>query len=207
MGHALPDGVKAMHKRLYFLAIILSLVSSNVFSATYSEFVSGDLADLRPDAQDLLLEAGQNVILGNVTYPDGSNSDHDFINMIVPTGFAITSISTTLLDGSDGIDNQSNNAVFIFRAQDRFVSPVDTFYNEGLYIDDPSADNGYFSSVGPGTYQGWFSAGSKNGGTTTWADYEVAVTVSPTAVPIPAAVWLFGSALAGLGWIRRKQTT
>jgi hypothetical protein len=27
-----------------------------------------------------------------------------------------------------------------------------------------------------------------------------------TAVPIPAAVWLFGSALAGLGWFRRKQT-
>jgi hypothetical protein len=26
-----------------------------------------------------------------------------------------------------------------------------------------------------------------------------------TAVPIPAAVWLFGSALAGLGWMRRKQ--
>jgi hypothetical protein len=28
-----------------------------------------------------------------------------------------------------------------------------------------------------------------------------------TLVPIPAAVWLFGSALAGLGWIRRKQAT
>ena len=26
------------------------------------------------------------------------------------------------------------------------------------------------------------------------------------AVPIPAAVWLFSSALAGLGWMRRKQT-
>jgi hypothetical protein len=25
-------------------------------------------------------------------------------------------------------------------------------------------------------------------------------------IPIPAAVWLFGSALAGLGWLRRKQT-
>jgi len=25
-----------------------------------------------------------------------------------------------------------------------------------------------------------------------------------TAVPVPAAVWLFGSALAGLGWMRRK---
>ena len=27
-----------------------------------------------------------------------------------------------------------------------------------------------------------------------------------SVVPVPAAVWLFGSALAGLGWIRRKQT-
>ena len=32
------------------------------------------------------------------------------------------------------------------------------------------------------------------------------LTGSITAVPIPAAVWLFGSALAGLGWMRRKQT-
>jgi hypothetical protein len=31
-------------------------------------------------------------------------------------------------------------------------------------------------------------------------------TISATAVPLPAAVWLFGSALAGLGWMRRKQT-
>jgi len=26
-----------------------------------------------------------------------------------------------------------------------------------------------------------------------------------TAVPLPASVWLFGSALAGLGWLRRKK--
>ena len=29
---------------------------------------------------------------------------------------------------------------------------------------------------------------------------------SATLVPIPAAAWLFASALAGLGWLRRKQT-
>jgi len=29
--------------------------------------------------------------------------------------------------------------------------------------------------------------------------------VNVSAVPVPAAVWLFGSALAGLGWMRRKQ--
>ena len=27
-----------------------------------------------------------------------------------------------------------------------------------------------------------------------------------SAVPVPAAAWLFGSALAGLGWLRRKQS-
>jgi len=27
-----------------------------------------------------------------------------------------------------------------------------------------------------------------------------------SAVPVPAAVWLFGSALAGLGWMRRRKT-
>jgi len=30
---------------------------------------------------------------------------------------------------------------------------------------------------------------------------------SITAVPVPAAVWLFGSALAMLGWIRRKKAS
>lgn len=29
--------------------------------------------------------------------------------------------------------------------------------------------------------------------------------INVSAVPIPAAVWLFGSALAGLGWLRRKR--
>ncbi len=33
-------------------------------------------------------------------------------------------------------------------------------------------------------------------------DYVTAWSV----VPLPAAVWLFGSALAGLGWFRRRQT-
>lgn len=29
--------------------------------------------------------------------------------------------------------------------------------------------------------------------------------VAASVVPVPAAVWLFGSALAGLGWLRRRQ--
>jgi hypothetical protein len=47
--------------------------------------------------------------------------------------------------------------------------------SSGYFYDDPS------------TYEGEVSGGSVS------------------AVPIPAAVWLFGSALAGLGWIRRRS--
>jgi hypothetical protein len=38
------------------------------------------------------------------------------------------------------------------------------------------------------------------------AQDDGALTGTVSAVPIPAAVWLFGSALAGLGWMRRRQT-
>ena len=31
-------------------------------------------------------------------------------------------------------------------------------------------------------------------------------TVTASVVPLPAAAWLFGSALAGLGWMRRRKT-
>jgi len=38
-------------------------------------------------------------------------------------------------------------------------------------------------------------------------DYALAVRSGDVAaVPVPAAVWLLGSALAGLGWFRRRQT-
>lgn len=46
--------------------------------------------------------------------------------------------------------------------------------------------------------------GAHGGGSTDGVTYSVLVTTSP--VPVPAAVWLFGSALAGMGVIgRRKQ--
>jgi hypothetical protein len=37
--------------------------------------------------------------------------------------------------------------------------------------------------------------------------FEVGVldNIAVSTVPVPAAVWLFGSALMGLGWFRRKQ--
>ena len=51
------------------------------------------------------------------------------------------------------------------------------------------------------------SGGGFNGGGA-WYDFNGEFGTTAVAfVPVPAAVWLFGSALAGLGWMRRKQAT
>ncbi|MGI9317873.1 MAG: VPLPA-CTERM sorting domain-containing protein [bacterium] len=50
---------------------------------------------------------------------------------------------------------------------------------------------------GPGTYNNVNGVGDGFGGNVGY--------VVGSAVPIPAAVWLFGSALVGLGWLRRKR--
>jgi hypothetical protein len=58
------------------------------------------------------------------------------------------------------------------------------------------------------TYWGQtFTSLNIESGTYVWSWSTDSLTlVVPSVVPIPAAVWLFGSALAGLGWMRRKQT-
>jgi hypothetical protein len=55
---------------------------------------------------------------------------------------------------------------------------------------------GGFAGMGGECTNNDLDAGSNRNVPGTWAQSSV--------VPIPAAVWLFGSALAGLGWMRRK---
>jgi len=86
-----------------------------------------------------------------------------------------------------------------------------------------TADSGYFGIVTGGSYPlGPFAAGPV--GTGDWLNVErvqfevysydvvggfdtLSLTidnVNASVVPVPAAFWLFGSALFGLGWLRRK---
>ncbi len=81
--------------------------------------------------------------------------------------------------------------------------------------------NAHWDEVGPTSQDGIDSANPLPMGElmTGWADYpnfisdttlasfiDLGYTVNLTAVPLPAAVWLFGSGLLGLvGWSKRKQ--
>jgi hypothetical protein len=61
-----------------------------------------------------------------------------------------------------------------------------------------SPDNGVVAY----SFGDWYNIGGIGYGSA----FDPIATAWSVVVPIPAAVWLFGSALAGLGWMRRKQT-
>jgi hypothetical protein len=78
-----------------------------------------------------------------------------------------------------------------------------------------SSDNGSFNdSTGPGLNElgtgAWLNVNSVYliglAGTGSFTILALDNVVVGAAVPVPAAVWLFGSALAGLGWVRRRKT-
>lgn len=60
--------------------------------------------------------------------------------------------------------------------------------------------DGAWTGISRVTFAGQRELGSEAG------SYAYLDNINVSVVPIPPAVWLFGSALAGLGWLRRKHT-
>jgi hypothetical protein len=91
--------------------------------------------------------------------------------------------------------------------QDGHITGAPTQTTAGLVVDDSGNGtlgglwNGGFLDV-PG---GWNSAASSLTLFGNTAGFFLEGTVSPSAVPVPAAAWLFGSALVGLAGIGRKR--
>jgi hypothetical protein len=79
-----------------------------------------------------------------------------------------------------------------------------TSYQDLIFLDFDQALSNAGGTIG---VTGWESSATTVGlsGASSADHYIISGTVV-SAVPVPAAVWLFGSALAGLGWMRRKQT-
>ncbi len=75
---------------------------------------------------------------------------------------------------------------------------VNHFLGSGWHDAAPTWDSNIFVIAEPGTE---FLIDM-----TVQASYRISYNYTPAAVPIPAALWFFGSALASLSWMRRKQS-
>jgi hypothetical protein len=106
------------------------------------------------------------------------------------------------------VSNATDGGDFILRRIDNASFSLDSMNLAGL----GSTTIGGIAYSGAGN-QVWadFNVSGQSGMTNVTSvlfspsDY-IQISSFSTAVPIPAAVWLFGSALAGLGWMRRRKT-
>jgi hypothetical protein len=93
---------------------------------------------------------------------------------------------------TDVVDSSGINATAVLSATLLSAGVEDAFFNEIMLL---TGGTGVIelnaSSFTPVDANGLFTS---------------VTTLELTAVPVPAAVWLFGSALAGLGWMRRRKT-
>ena len=164
---------------------------------------------IRWTLQDALLSDGQSVT-GSFDYETVSG---DFSNISIFNSGTATWAATEFTQTVDSVS---------------VIPPVDCQTHACVFLPDGATtgsialeivwDNypGYLSEAGTldllyGTWSLWRCDNSDcsglvfpGGAAVEFVDGSISGVVV-SAVPIPAAVWLFGSALAGLGWLRRKR--
>jgi hypothetical protein len=62
-----------------------------------------------------------------------------------------------------------------------------------------------FSNLAAGNYSLWIGGNGSDASPVGSQSYIANITASPSAVPVPGAVWLFGSAIAGFAGLRRRK--
>jgi hypothetical protein len=120
------------------------------------------------------------------------------INIETDTGAGFTSYAV--------VDASVDNIAFL-SGVDGHLQPVPTQTTAGLVIDD--AGNGTLGGLWDAAF---FGTNFNNAisavslfGNSAGLFLEGSVSAAPSAVPVPAAAWLFGSALVGLAGIGRKR--
>jgi len=126
---------------------------------------------------------------GSFVY-DASENTYADINLVTTAGSGFGGASYTLL-----VDSAPNNSTYLAA----MVFPLEGLPALALSFASALTNAGGLVALDGNSE---FICGQE-------CEYPVATLRSITsgqvsAVPVPAAVWLFGSALAGLGWMRRK---
>ena len=178
--------------------IALTLSASANAAVLYDESVNGDMTYLE---QPLLnLEIGSNTVIGTSVWSSGY--DYDYFNFTIP-------------------ENNYLNYIYLRHVSVNYVAINWTFRDnitntkstKSALLSSPTIElftsTEQFASNGS-SFRFNTDGGTKNSEVAT-INYELEFVVGPTSlpiphVPIPSAVWLFGSGLVGLiGVARRKK--
>jgi len=138
---------------------------------------------------------------------DGSNQ------RVVGSGSAGSNFTISSMQNitATNADNHLQSPGFYVWTKTGPVLTASQTFNVGVqsYFQGTGALNFYLTTLNDG---GFSVAGTQTGGVPTNLQSlstnivgDVSVTYTYSAVPLPAAIWLLGSALTGLGWIRRRR--
>ena len=179
-----------------FYAGFTAVASGNM--ETVSFYANGSHNDPVPPTTDILVTLhtsvwdGEKYIVGDML---------ESVVAVAPSGgYTTDGLNPDLLSGSSGIGSWINAGKNYWLSFEHIPESgiADTIYFK-QNADFPTLQRAWqsYTDTWDGRI-GYVTDPNPNGG--------MQMSVSVSAIPIPAAVWLFGSALAGLGWMRRKQT-
>lgn len=199
-------------RNIFFSLLILLQMSSVVSASTlYDEAISGDLNDLilgapfiSPGTDLGELSVGINSVFGNFGTAGGVN-DEDIFTFTVATGFQVSSIDLSqfqILSGSinngsyfainDGVDVGTGISSSAANLSDALINTTGDILDD--FISGPLfSGSGLSGPLSAGIYSLFLSETSASS-----IDYQIDLNVS--AVPLPAAFWLFTMALSFLGF-------
>jgi len=188
------------------IALAMACSLSAQAAVVYDESVSGDLSSDNLNPTAIILAAGDNIISGSVVAAPG---DRDFWTVTIASGQSLDAI---IFDEFNSAEDRSffaveiGNQITALNSAASLLGSALVGAGVGASQGDDILDNlgaapfggaGFTGSLGPGTYTFWFQE------TAASVDYSLNFQVSE--VPVPAAVWLFGSALVGLAGVKRRK--
>jgi len=176
-----------------FVYSLFITIQTHAAVVQYDESFDGDLV---PPQFIGTFDVGINTVTGSSSWPDAGDLDIDTFEFDVPAGLVITSGQLSFSFTSSGqisfgliyLDTLSNFGFLIVDSSD--TSPIT------LYASDMPLGSGSYRMLHPENAR-------KSPGSSLTYDYTLQFEVS--AVPVPAAVWLFGSGLLGLIGIPRRK--
>jgi hypothetical protein len=156
-------------------------------------------------------DVGCNILTGQFGRDAAGVVDLDYIRLVVPDGYALSQIivgnqttvggSTAFIGLASGptmpLPNDATSAAGLlgwrhFGNADRTTNILDDMAVSG------AGATGFTTPLPAGDYTIWLQELASGG------PYTYRLNFMVTPVPLPAAVWMFGSALFGLAWFRRR---